>query len=215
MGASPVKIGVYAAAAAAVGVICGVGVRELWGRSNSGKHARLMSAVTFAARKHRDQRRKNKTEEPYINHSIRVTNMLATVVGAEEDVLIAAILHDTVEDTDCSIKEISELFGPRVADTVAQVSDDKRLSKVERKRLQIVHAPHLSEQAKLVKLSDKLDNLSDLLDKTPVGWTAERVAEYFNWAEKVIDGLRGTHLEMEKRLDQCLARRSIAIALAK
>lgn len=81
----------------------------------------------------------------------------------------AALLHDTVEDTDTTLAELEAKFGPIVARIVQEVTDDKSLSKQERKQLQVEHAPHCSHQAKLVKLSDKLYNLRDLNRCTPVG----------------------------------------------
>lgn len=201
-------------AACAAGIVCGVGLAKLWRRSEHPNLSRVLQAIEFGARKHRDQRRKNTTQEPYINHPIRVSATLAAG-GAEEDVIIAALLHDTVEDTDCNLDEIADAFGHRVADIVGEVTDDKTLPKMERKRLQIEHAPHLSREAKLIKLSDKLDNLFDLVKRTPLGWTPDRVDSYFLWAEKVIAGLRGTSADLEQRLDDVLAQRAAAVAQAQ
>lgn len=97
----------------------------------------------------------------------------------EPVVILAALLHDTVEDTDTTFEEIEREFGHKVCQVVREVTDDKTLPSAERKRLQIEHAPHISREAKLVKLADKLYNLRDLERATPVGWTSERVKEYF------------------------------------
>ena len=94
-------------------------------------------------------------------------------------VLAAALLHDTVEDTDTTFDEIAKAFGDSVRIVVAEVTDDKTLPKAERKRLQIVHSPHISQRAKLIKMADKIYNLRDLLEQTPVGWDTERINEYF------------------------------------
>lgn len=175
----------------------------------------LMDAVQFSSEKHKDQRRKNTLQHPYINHPIRVARLLAVDAAVSDiNVIVSALLHDTVEDTDTSIDEINKYFGPVVARIVGEVSDDKSLPKQARKQMQIDHAPNASVQAKLVKLADKLDNLTDLSQVTPVGWQPERVLEYFSWSEKVIAGLRGTNAVLETRLDQVLAKREAAAVLA-
>ena len=123
----------------------------------------------------------------------------------------AAILHDTVEDTDTTIEEIEEHFGKEVRDIVADVTDDKTLHWKERKRLQIVHSPFICPKAKLVKLADKLYNLRDLEKSTPEGWTEERVQIYFEWSAKVINGIRGNNEVLEKELDKLFTKRDIVI----
>ncbi|MEQ2189330.1 Guanosine-3',5'-bis(diphosphate) 3'-pyrophosphohydrolase MESH1 [Goodea atripinnis] len=123
----------------------------------------------------------------------------------------AALLHDTVEDTDTTSEELEAKFGPIVAHIVQEVTDDKRLPKQERKRLQVEHAPHCSQQAKLVKLADKLYNLRDLNACVPVGWSAERVQEYFVWAAEVVKGLKGTNLALEEKLEELFKRRGLQL----
>ena len=117
------------------------------------------------------------------------------------NVLRAALLHDTVEDTDTSFEELEEKFGRTVTNIVREVTDDKSLPKEERKRLQIVHASQRSHEAKLVKLADKLYNLRDLCESCPVGWTSQRKQEYFKWAKQVVDCLQGTCPPLEKELN--------------
>jgi len=165
--------------------------------------SQLFEALAFAAHKHRKQRRKDVEASPYINHPIALARTL-TVEGGIVDTktLIAAVLHDTVEDTDTTFEEIRAMFGAKVADTVREVTDDTSLDKAERKRLQIEHAPHLSRRAKLVKLADKICNLRDLRDHPPVGWSRTRKREYFDWARRVVDGLRGVHAGLEKAFDR-------------
>lgn len=68
---------------------------------------------------------------------------------------MAAILYDTIEDTDTSREDLEELFGREVANVVAEVTDDKTLPKQERKRLQVEHSPHRSDRAKQIKIADK------------------------------------------------------------
>ncbi|KAK8733096.1 hypothetical protein OTU49_006757 [Cherax quadricarinatus] len=173
--------------------------------------AEIIKCVNFAAVKHKNQRRKDPEQTPYINHPIGVAFLL--VEGGIDNlaVLQAAVLHDTVEDTHTSNEELVREFGPEVAGIVAEVTDNKSLSKEERKRLQIVKAPLASQEAKLVKLADKLYNLRDLDRATPFGWTPNRVNEYFHWAAKVVAGCRGTNDFLEKELDKLFAKRKVAI----
>lgn len=163
----------------------------------------LIDALAFAAHKHRDQRRKNVAASPYINHPIALAHVLVCD-GKVEDltVLCAAILHDTVEDTETTLSEIEARFGARIASVVGEVSDDTALPKARRKALQIEHAPHLSREAKLVKLADKICNARDVADDPPANWPSERRIEYFEWCKRVIDGLRGVHPLLEQKFDE-------------
>lgn len=150
----------------------------------------LLRAIDFAARKHIHQRRKNAEAAPYINHPIGVALLLQEVGGiTEEDVLVAAVLHDTVEDTKTTLEEIEANFGPRVRSIVAEVTDDKSDSKIKRKLDQVANAPHKSHEAKLVKMADKLYNLRDLQSAPPTGWSKAVVLGYFAWAYEVYVGL--------------------------
>ena len=162
---------------------------------------RLLHAMDFAARKHSHQTSKNAKATPYINHPIKVAEHLARVGGiTDEDVLIAALLHDTIEDTKTTKAEIEDIFGSRIAHIVAECTDDKSLEKAERKRLQIVNAPHKSPEAKCVKIADKTCNLASILVDPPRDWSIQRQREYFQWAEQVVAGLLG----INERLDQCV-----------
>ena len=170
--------------------------------------ALLFRALAFAAHKHRDQRRKDAEASPYINHPIALADVLVNEGGiGDYEVLAAALLHDTVEDTATTHEELVEAFGSRIARIVAEVTDDQRLSKAERKRLQIEHAPKLSHEAKLVKLADQICNLRDVAERPPAKWDLQRRREYFDWAKQVIDGLRGTHARLEAAFDAAYARR--------
>ena len=171
--------------------------------------AEFIKAVAFAAEKHRHQRRKDAKASPYINHPIALANVLCHEGGVEQiTVLCAAVLHDTIEDTETTADELEDVFGPRVAAVVLEVSDDKSLHKAARKQQQIDHAPQLSDEAKLVKLADKICNLRDILASPPAGWSRERKREYFDWAKNVIDGLRGAHPQLEAIFDGLYARQS-------
>lgn len=169
--------------------------------------AKLLQAASFAAKKHRYQKRKGDDAEPYINHPLEVANLLANVGKVEDfDILIAAVLHDTVEDTETSPAELTELFGAAVCGYVLEVTDDKSLPKEERKLKQIEHAPHLSGGAKQVKLGDKISNITDVMNNPPAGWSAQRRLEYINWGEKVVAGLRGVNTGLEKHFDELVQK---------
>ena len=164
--------------------------------------ALLLKALAFAAHKHRDQRRKDHEASPYINHPIALADVLVNEGGVSDvEVLCAALLHDTVEDTATTPEELVDAFGSRVARIVAEVTDDKALSKADRKRLQVENAARLSPEAKLVKLADKICNLRDVAERPPEGWDLARRREYFDWAKRVVDGLRGTHPRLEAAFD--------------
>jgi guanosine-3',5'-bis(diphosphate) 3'-pyrophosphohydrolase len=170
--------------------------------------ALLLEALAFAAHKHRDQRRKDAEASPYINHPIALADVLVNEGGVSDvEVLCAALLHDTVEDTATTPEELLGAFGARIARIVAEVTDDKALAKAERKRLQVEHAPQLSREAKLVKLADKICNLRDVAERPPAGWDLARRQAYFDWAKQVIDGLRGTHAALEAAFDAAYAGR--------
>ena len=147
----------------------------------------LLKALHFAADKHRDQRRKDVHASPYINHPITVAQILSRVGGVDDaEILAAAVLHDTVEDTETTFEELELEFGGRVAGIVGEVTDDKTLSKAERKRLQIEHARHISEEGALVKIADKISNVQDVTNNPPEGWDDKRRLEYLDWAEHVV-----------------------------
>jgi len=173
------------------------------------KEARLLiDALAFAADKHRTQRRKDPEASPYINHPIALARVLS-VEGRVRDVkvLAAAVLHDTLEDTKTTYEELLERFGPAIAGIVREVTDDKTLLPAERKRLQIEHAGELSHRARLVKLADKISNLRDLTLNAPSEWSLQRRRDYFDWAKRVIDKVRGTNKRLERAFDDAYAGR--------
>jgi guanosine-3',5'-bis(diphosphate) 3'-pyrophosphohydrolase len=168
----------------------------------------LLRALDFAARKHRDQRRKDPEASPYINHPIALANCLANEGGVtDRNVLIAALLHDTVEDTETTVEEVRANFGEKIAGIVGEVTDDKSLPKADRKRLQIEHAPHISPEAQQVKLADKICNLRDVANTPPPGWPLARRQEYFDWAKRVVDGVRGVNPTLEAVFDEAFSHR--------
>ena len=165
--------------------------------------AHVLKAALFAADRHRNQRRKGHRGAPYINHPLAVAECLATAGIEDPDILAAALLHDTVEDTNTSLAELEELFGQRVASIVAEVTDDKSLPKAERKRRQIASASTKSHEAKLVKLADKICNLRDLRD-CPPDWSEDRINAYHRFARDVYRGLRGEQPDLDEAMERLL-----------
>ena len=179
--------------------------------------ARVIDAAAFAAYAHRNQRRKDEQETPYINHPLALLRILAIEGGIDDvDVLCAAALHDFLEDCcgddrEWTLEQGRRLLGERFGETalayVEAVTDDKALPKAERKRLQVEHAAHISREAKLVKLADKICNLRDILASPPVHWPLQRQQAYFDWSAQVIAGVRGVHPQLEAVFDTLYARR--------
>ncbi len=168
----------------------------------------ILKAAQFAAHKHKNQRRKDAAASPYINHPLTLANILRTEGGVEDAAVIAAaLLHDTIEDTETDYDELRGQFGVEVAGIVAEVTDTKWLKKTSRKRLQISKAARASNGAKLVKLADKISNLRDVVASPPANWSLERKREYFDWAKRVVDQVRGTNAKLERRFDQLYRQR--------
>lgn len=166
----------------------------------------ILEAAEFAAARHQKQKRKGKSRRPYIGHCIEVAATIATVAGLEDpNVLAAALLHDTVEDTRTTREEIREQFGSAVDDLVAEVTDDKRLKKQKRKQAQIDHAPHLSPGAKVIKLADKISNVREIAHDPPKQWSVKRREKYFDWANAVVVAMGDVDPELESRFAETLA----------
>ncbi|MGQ0559954.1 MAG: HD domain-containing protein [Sphingosinicella sp.] len=172
----------------------------------------ILRAACFAADKHRSQRRKDAAASPYINHPLDLAHILAADGGiSDANVIAAALLHDTVEDTETTLEELTGAFGPKIAAIVAEVTDDKTLPSRERKRLQVVKASSKSPEAKLVKLADKIANLRDLAISPPESWDDKRRRAYARWAKRVVAGLRGSNGRLETAFDQAHAQALAAL----
>jgi GTP diphosphokinase / guanosine-3',5'-bis(diphosphate) 3'-diphosphatase len=164
--------------------------------------ALIIRAAAFAADKHKNQRRKDADASPYINHPLGLARVLAEEGGVSDiETICAALLHDTIEDTDTKAAEIEREFGAKILALVLEVTDDKALPKAERKLAQIEHASSISDKAKRVKLADKICNLRDVASTPPEGWTLESKREYFDWAKNVTDNLRGVDASLEAIFD--------------
>ncbi|CAG8524493.1 5973_t:CDS:2 [Paraglomus occultum] len=155
----------------------------------------LITTIDFAARKHVKQKRKD-------SDATRVAKILVDAGVTDMATLQAAILHDTVEDTNTTFEELEEHFGKEVEEIVKECTDDKTLPGSVRKRLQIETTPHKSVKAKLVKLADKLYNLKDIQRCVPVGWSVEIAQEYYTWAKKVTDGAKGVNDGLTSQLEE-------------
>ena len=165
----------------------------------------ILDTTHFAAQKHRLQRRKGPEASAYINHPIEVAKILSELGGVEDIAMLqAAILHDTIEDTETSGDELEREFGAEVRGLVEEVTDDKSLEKSERKRRQIEKAPKLSPRAKQIKIADKICNIRDVACQPPVLWPLQRRQEYLDWAGKVVAGCRGVNPALESKFDELL-----------
>jgi GTP diphosphokinase / guanosine-3',5'-bis(diphosphate) 3'-diphosphatase len=181
----------------------------------------ILKALEFAAGRHRSQYRKGLVRIPYINHPIQVANLLVNYAGETNPVLLsAAILHDVVEDTVNSVEErdeligtITEMFGEEILSLTLEVTDDKTLEKKERKRLQVENALYKSDNAKKLKIADKIMNLQDIADNPPADWPLQRISDYFDWAENVVAGLRGVNNKLEVLFDECIVKGRIKYGL--
>jgi (p)ppGpp synthase/HD superfamily hydrolase len=173
----------------------------------------VLRAADFAARRHAAQRRKGAAQEPYVNHLLEVAHLLADATGGSDTVLIVAgLLHDTVEDVDVTREELEREFGAEVSALVAEVTDDKSLPKEGRKRLQVETTPHKSDRAKMLKMADKISNLRALISSPPPDWPLERRVAYFYWARDVVAGCRGVNAALERLFDETYKAGTDALA---
>jgi (p)ppGpp synthase/HD superfamily hydrolase len=164
---------------------------------------RILAAGRFAAEKHALQKRKGQNQEPYINHLIEVAELIASSSNVlDTELVMAGLLHDTVEDTGVTLAELEQRFGPAVASLVAEVTDDKSLPKETRKHLQVENAHKKSERAQTLKLADKISNLRSILNSPPIGWNLERQRQYFEWAKDVVDGLTSPNPRLRQEFEK-------------
>ncbi len=171
--------------------------------------AKIIDAIAFATERHKNQFRKGVGKIPYINHPIAVLMLLSKFGETDTDLLISALLHDVIEDTtknEQEIKEISEIilekYGENVLLTVLEVSDNKSLPVEERKRLQVIHTPKLSDRAKKLKIADKISNILDIKNDPPENWSLHRKLTYLDWAKQVVNGAKGLNKHLDQYFDQ-------------
>lgn len=164
---------------------------------------RILAAAHFAAEKHAQHKRKGENGEPYFNHLLEVAELIAaSSPHLDVELVMAAFLHDTVEDTGVTSWELEQRFGKDVADLVAEVTDDKSLPKEIRKQLQVEHTPEKSARAQTLKLADKISNLRAIIASPPVGWSRERKQQYFEWARQVVSGIASPNEFLKSEFDK-------------
>ncbi len=186
-------------------------------RGDRDDRAALLRALTFACRRHSRQRRKDAAETPFINHPAEVADLLVQYGGGEQaevstELLQAALLHDTVEDTETAPEELEGAFGPEVRRLVMEVSDDKSLPQGVRKRQQVETAAEKSAPARMLKLADKISNIRDLASNPPVGWDRERLEAYLDWSREVYEEIRGTAPRLDRLYEETLAASRMMLA---
>ncbi|MEO5645061.1 MAG: HD domain-containing protein [Bacteroidia bacterium] len=175
----------------------------------------VIDAILFAASSHAGQFRKDGVT-PYINHPIEVMHLLAhTGEVTDKEILMAAVLHDVIEDTDINGEEIAERFGQHVADIVLELTDDVLLTKEERKRQQLLSCDGLSHAARLIRISDKICNVYDILYAPPGNWDMKRRQEYLTWANSVVMKIRGTNTGLETHFDELMMEGMRCLEMSK
>ena len=169
----------------------------------------VLTAADAAACWHVHHRRKGPAEEPYINHLLEVAMLVAEATGGTDvKLVVAALLHNSIENSEVPRELIAETFGDDVASIVVEVTDDKSLPKAERKLKQVETAAMKSPRAKVLKLADKTSNLRAIAASPPSDWSVKRRIEYVQWARRVVDGLRGANPKLEVQFDEAAAQRN-------
>jgi (p)ppGpp synthase/HD superfamily hydrolase len=167
----------------------------------------ILAAAKYAAEKHAGQKRKGLAKEPYVNHLIEVAELIAASSEAlDTNLIVAGLLHDTIEDTETTVQELKQRFGGDVTSLVLEATDDKSLPKETRKALQIETAPHKSPRAQTLKLADKISNLRSLLASPPQEWSCDRKREYGDWAKRVVDGFTAPNSLLKAQFDEAYAQ---------
>lgn len=164
------------------------------------------AAAAWAAQAFAGRLRKDAAGSPYVNHLIEVVALLAEAGVDDPTTLAAGWLHDAIEDVGATHADLARRFGTRVADIVAEVSDDKSLDKQRRKDVQIERAATKSNAARLVALADKVANLRDLDRAPPPDWDHARRVAYFDWSAQVAEAMGEARSNAERRLFDALAQ---------
>jgi guanosine-3',5'-bis(diphosphate) 3'-pyrophosphohydrolase len=169
---------------------------------------RLVSeAAELAARCHSGMARKGRGDEPYINHLAEVANLLAAATnGADAELVAAGWLHDAVEDGGTTREELARKFSERLANLVVEVTDDMTLSKSQRRRRQVIDAPHKSADAKMIKIADKISNIRARIFSAPTAEQRDDLSDYTAWAVEVVAGCRGGNAFLDKSFDEAVAQ---------
>jgi len=175
----------------------------------------LLKAVSWGFQRHCYQKRKI-SGAPYFTHPIGVASIALNAGVKNINVLIACLLHDVVEDTKTTIDDVKREFGKTISDIVAEVTDDKMLPREEQKKSQLIRAEKMSDEAKIVKLADKIHNLRDAYYiGPPKKWTKQSYKNYVNHAKKFMNKVKGTNIKLEKLLQNIIDKSLISIELQK
>ena len=165
----------------------------------------ILDASLFAAEKHQNQTKNNEKKTPYIIHPIEVADIVMRVGHVyKQDVLVAALLHDVIEDTGASFEDIAKRYGIVASSYVKEMTEKKELSLKERKKAQIIGAFHQTPDVAVIKFSDKLSNLNTLLKNPPSTWSRDKVDQYFLWAQSVIENLPESNQLLKKAVKQVI-----------
>ncbi len=169
------------------------------------KEELFFKALKFAAYRHRFSKTKN--EEPYINHLISVSSLLYDTGAVHNtEVLTAALLHDILEKTNTKTAELEGAFGQKITSIVVELTDSGSESEKEKWEHQLKKIDMLSWEAKVIKLADKIENVSSIISSPPKGWDMDRRIVYIEWTEKIIHALQGTNLQLESYFEQLLEK---------
>lgn len=164
--------------------------------------AEIFEAISFAASKHKTQKRKDSIGTPYVNHPLNVARDLV-FVGEKKETIIGGIIHDVVEDTETTIKEIEIRFGKNVSEIVLEVTNKKDLSGEESKLFELERAKILSSSASSIRIADKYENIGDINLEQPIKWNTERKLNYIIWSKNLVDNIGWENYEPVNRL-KCL-----------
>jgi len=168
---------------------------------------RILEAAKFASEKHAAQKRKGAAAEPYINHLIEVAELIAcSSEQLDTNLVMAGLLHDTIEDTGTTAEELERAFGSDITALIIEMTDDKSLPKEVRKSLQVENASHQSVRAQVIKLADKISNLRSILASPPATWSTERKRAYFAWAQQVVGALSEPNSILKAEVDRTFAK---------
>ena len=169
-------------------------------------HRTLVRAYALAARAHVDQTRKGEMRIPYINHCCEVAELVSEA-GAPLETVIAAVLHDVIEDSDTTEDELRYAFGDTVAGRVAALTNAPEwdaLPRAETKAKQAEHMRNADPEVRRIKIADQTSNLRDIA-REPKAWDLADAADYIDGAERVVASCRGVDQVLEAAFDTAAA----------
>jgi len=166
----------------------------------------VLGAAIFATEKHKSQVRSNEKKTPYIIHPIEVADLVMKIGHVyDKDVLITALLHDVMDDTQTTYEQITSLYGTKVSSYLEEMTSKQGLSLKEQKKQQIMQAFRQNPSVAIIKLSDKLSNLKTLATSPPPSWSRDRIDQYFQWAQTVIENLPESNQLLKKAVKNVIS----------